>query len=246
LEILYADHGCALQQSKPIFWPAKIVTRSPAAVQNSMPALLYFTDPMCSWCYGFGPGIEAIAAAYSDRAPVSVVVGGLRPDEDRPLPERMAREIAHHWEMVNQASGVEFDFSFFEKRPGFVYNTAPACRAVAAANLLDSSRTLQFQHALQRRFYRDAEDPAALETFQAAARDSGYAAAEFTETYAAQGTETVMRQQFDFARSWGIGAFPTLVLNASDTNVLVTQGYLGREDLQARIDALLERYSPAL
>ncbi len=211
-----------------------------------MPALLYFTDPMCSWCYGFGPGMEAIAVAYGDRAPVSVVVGGLRPDEDRPLPERLAREIAHHWEMVQQASGAEFDFSFFEKRPGFVYNTAPACRAVAAANLLDSSRTLEFQHALQRRFYRDAEDPAALETYQRAAVDSGYEPAQFAETYAAPATETIMRQQFEFARSWGIGAFPTLVLNAGDTNVLVTQGYLGFEDLRARIDALLARYSPAV
>lgn len=210
-----------------------------------MPALLYFTDPMCSWCYGFGPAIEQIAAEYAGRAPVSVVTGGLRPDETRPLPERMAREIAHHWEMVQEAAGGEFDFSFFNKHPDFIYNTAPACRAVTAANLLDSSRTLQFQHALQRRFYRDAEDPADLATFVRAAEDSGYAPSEFSETYAAPGTEAAMRQQFEFARRWGIGAFPTLVLSAGETNVLVTQGYLGHEPLKTRIDALLERYSPA-
>jgi putative protein-disulfide isomerase len=210
-----------------------------------MAALLYFTDPMCSWCYGFGPAIEAIAAEYADRAPVSVVTGGLRPDETHPLPERMAREIAHHWEMVHQASGREFDFAFFNKHPGFIYNTAPACRAVTAANLLDSTRTLQFQHAFQRRFYRDAEDPADPATFVRAAEDSGYGSSEFSETYAAAGTEAAMRQQFEFARSWGIGAFPTLVLAADDKNILVTQGYLGRDELTVRIDALLERYSPA-
>ena len=42
------------------------------------PHLLYIADPMCSWCYGFAPVIEAIAAHFGERLPVRIMVGGLR------------------------------------------------------------------------------------------------------------------------------------------------------------------------
>ena len=53
--------------------------------------LMYFSDPMCSWCYGFGPEIEKLQARYADQMPVQMILGGLRPDEEHPMPERMAR-----------------------------------------------------------------------------------------------------------------------------------------------------------
>ena len=41
------------------------------------PHLIYFTDPMCSWCYGFSPVIDEIRRAYGDALPIRVVMGGL-------------------------------------------------------------------------------------------------------------------------------------------------------------------------
>ena len=40
--------------------------------------LVYFADPMCSWCYGFSPVIREIADHFGERLPVEVVMGGLR------------------------------------------------------------------------------------------------------------------------------------------------------------------------
>ena len=41
--------------------------------------LLYVMDPMCSWCWGFAPVVETLAA-QANRAGIElqVVVGGLR------------------------------------------------------------------------------------------------------------------------------------------------------------------------
>ena len=41
--------------------------------------LIYFADPMCSWCYGFWPVIAAVQAAFGETLPIRLVMGGLRP-----------------------------------------------------------------------------------------------------------------------------------------------------------------------
>ena len=49
------------------------------------PHLIYFSDPMCSWCYGFSPVIEEIRRAYGRALPVRLVMGGLRPGNEKAM-----------------------------------------------------------------------------------------------------------------------------------------------------------------
>ncbi len=207
--------------------------------------LMYFSDPMCSWCYGFGPVIEKLQESYADRMPLQMILGGLRPDEERPLPEKMSAEIAHHWEAVKEMTGREFDFSFFEKHPGFVYNTALACRAVVAAGRGDSPRPMQFQHALQSRFYAQGEDPTDVETFASVAEEVGLDPAQFREAYADDETESITRNNFAVARAFGINGYPTVVLHERDgeneKHILVSRGYMPYEDMHERIELILKR-----
>jgi protein-disulfide isomerase-like protein with CxxC motif len=39
--------------------------------------LIYVADPMCSWCYGFGPELQALLEMMPD-ANLDIIVGGLR------------------------------------------------------------------------------------------------------------------------------------------------------------------------
>ena len=39
--------------------------------------ILYFGDPMCSWCWGFAPVLKSIYEDFKADAPLSIVVGGL-------------------------------------------------------------------------------------------------------------------------------------------------------------------------
>ena len=44
--------------------------------------LLYVMDPMCSWCWGFAPVVEALAEqAAAAGVSLQIVVGGLRRDQ---------------------------------------------------------------------------------------------------------------------------------------------------------------------
>ena len=42
-----------------------------------MTHLIYIADPMCSWCYGFGPELTSLLDTLPD-ARLDIVLGGLR------------------------------------------------------------------------------------------------------------------------------------------------------------------------
>jgi putative protein-disulfide isomerase len=56
----------------------------------------YVADPMCSWCWGFTPVIDAIEATYRDRLTGTMAMGGLRPGTTAPMPAAQREEILHH------------------------------------------------------------------------------------------------------------------------------------------------------
>ncbi len=77
--------------------------------------LIYFVDPMCSWCWGFSPVILSISQAFPGRVPVRVVLGGLFPGTSRIMNEQTKHEIREHWGHVNELSGQPFNYDFFDR-----------------------------------------------------------------------------------------------------------------------------------
>lgn len=120
----------------------------------ALPVLWYFADPMCSWCWGFSPVIEAIREQYRDRLKIALMLGGLRPEVNTGMSQRECDDILQHWHAVHARSGQTFNF---EGAPsaGFVYNTEPASRAIISVGALDAAATFPYFKAVQQAFYVD-------------------------------------------------------------------------------------------
>ena len=122
--------------------------------------LIYIADPMCSWCYGFGPQLKALLDALPD-VQLDIVVGGLRAYNTDVMDEAQKATILGHWKQVQAASGLPFSTSGMA-RPNFVYDTEPACRALVAARILSpdlpSRSMLDVFHAIQHAFYAQGRD----------------------------------------------------------------------------------------
>ncbi|MGD9668380.1 MAG: DsbA family protein [Hyphomicrobiaceae bacterium] len=187
--------------------------------------LVYFADPMCSWCWGFSPVINGLADHFGDRLPVTLIVGGLRPGTAEPMNEPMKAEIRHHWEKVQERTGQPFDFSFFE-RQGFVYDTEPADRAIVVMRLLNPIVMLAYFNSVQQAFYaenRDVTDQAVLADIAA---EHGLDRERFLRALDTEQARIATRQDFETARDSGVTGFPTLY--AGDTQsgyAMVTTGY---------------------
>lgn len=201
--------------------------------------LVYFADPMCSWCWGFSPVIEAARDRFGDRLPIRLIMGGLRPGTTEVMDEAAKRMIRDHWDHVHEASGQPFDYAFFE-REGFVYDTEPACRAVVAAGRLKPELALDLLLRLQEAFYSRNRDITARDTLCDLAATLGLDREGFAEAFDDEATVAQTRRHFATSQRAGVTGFPTLLAGSDEGGyAAVTVGYQSWDKVEALIDGWL-------
>lgn len=201
-------------------------------------SLIYVGDPLCSWCYGFGPEISALEAAFRERAGLRVIVGGLRPYTTAPMDDALKRYLREAWQSVAKASGLPFNFGLLE-REDFVYDTEPACRAVVTARSLSAEAALPVFLAIQEAFYRDNRDPTREHVLADVAQAAGLERGEFLARLGTEHMKQATRQDFASARSLGIRGFPTVLLSRDGDLALVASGFTRAERMIAAAEQAL-------
>ena len=201
--------------------------------------LIYFADPMCSWCWGFSPVIERIAKHFGDDLPIRVVMGGLRAGNTVPMDQGMKRDIEGHWRHVHERTRQPFDHAFFD-RDGFVYDTGPACRAVVAARRAEPGCELKFLKILHEAFYKYDVDITDGPELMQLATDFGFTEKQFSQAFLGEDCSTALADDFNLVLNNGIRAFPALLGGSdSDRFMAVTHGYKGFEELEPSLKRLL-------
>lgn len=211
-----------------------------------MTTLIYIADPMCSWCYGFGPELSALMQGLPE-LPVDVVVGGLRPYNTQPIDEGLKNTLLSHWQKVAEKTGLPFKDDALA-REGFIYNTEPACRAVVAARKIAPAAALPVFHAIQHAFYADGLDVTRIEVLAeiGAAILTKLGFPVDVEQFKSRLTseETILATHDDFAttQKWGINGFPTLVLEREGRLDLVASGYVEMPMLIEQMQSIIDKY----
>jgi putative protein-disulfide isomerase len=203
--------------------------------------LIYFTDPMCSWCWGFSPVITALRETYGATLPIRVVAGGLRPGTETPMTAETMAGMRPHWEHVHQASGQPFDLSFFD-RDGFIYNTDPAARAMVLARREGQLEALDFLKAAQYAFYAQNRDVTRVEVLAEVAEEAGLDPEPFLEGLEAEDLKQETWRDYAISQRAGVTGFPTLIAGpqADGTFMLVSRGYNRPEIVLPMIDQWLK------
>jgi putative protein-disulfide isomerase len=206
--------------------------------------LVYFADPMCSWCYGFAPVITALAERFEDRLPLDVVMGGLRAGNAEPMRDKDKDYIRGHWTRVGEMTGQPFDMGFFD-REGFVYDTEPACRAVVTARRLLPRMALPFMVRIQQAFYAENRDMTSAREIAQVADEAGFDRAEFGAAFADSETRNETFRDFLTAQSLGVHGFPTLIAGSEAKGyALLTNGYRPLDDLADPLERWLAAGAP--
>lgn len=207
-------------------------------MESPITKLIYVGDPMCSWCWGFAPEIEALSSEH----PVEVVVGGLRPGPmAEELGDRMAAFLRHHWEEVGERTGQPFDTDFLDRRDGWVYDTEPAAIAVVELRHRQTERALEYFTRVQRAFYAEGRDVTDFLVLAELASGFDVDPAEFAKSLETGEAKERAWQDFARARNWGITGFPTLVGEIGDGRLaLLARGWAETEVIRARISSLDE------
>ena len=85
-------------------------------MENQSGHLIYFSDPMCSWCWGISQHIEALKSHYSKNLGWIMVMGGLRPGQNDDWNEDLKSLLRSHWEQVSHESGQPFNYDILTKK----------------------------------------------------------------------------------------------------------------------------------
>lgn len=199
--------------------------------------LVYFANPMCSWCYGFHDGFAAALGARAGAVTATVALGALREDTE-PLRDEQKAYLRDAWARVGAMSGRPFDVALLE-RNDFIYDTRPASRAVAAVRAAAPARALDYLAAVETAFYRDNRDVTRAAVLAEIADERGLertvveTALDDPETATALATENAQVARL------GVTGYPTVLALTRPKPRVVTIGFQPAGALAGALDEAL-------
>ncbi len=194
---------------------------------------------MCSWCWGFANAIAELLENYQDKLDFEILLGGLRPTNEVKVDENMKDFLLHHWTEVNKRSGQKFDHSILDQL-GWIYNTEPACRAVATVRELEgSAKALHFFNHLQKAYYAEGNIITTDNVIKKQADIFGIKTESFMKEFTSDNAKQKIFHEFGTVQQIGVQGFPTLLLIKDESASLVASGYSDYEKVSSRIDTFM-------
>ena len=206
---------------------------------------IYFADPMCSWCWGFSPVVEALRQRTAEVLPIRLVMGGLRPGTTSAMPEAARRDLVGHWKEIHELTGQPFGEGLIGL-DGFVYDTDPAARAVVLARRTSTDLALDYLARVQAAFYAEGRDVTKSAVLVDLAVELGFEREAFVAGLAEEALKSETWRDYALSQRAGVTGFPTLIVgpNADGAYALVARGYQDAETVLAGVDGWLASVRP--
>ena len=201
--------------------------------------IIYIGDPMCSWCYGFTDIIQTIKEKYKDRAKVTLVMGGLRPDGTHVVDDDYRNFLKEHWTEISMRTGQPFDLSILDST-GWIYDTEKPCRAVVVMRRMKPEVEWEYFAATQKAFYHMNHNPNDPESFARIAATFGIDEQTFLHAYSDETNIEATQQDFNWAKKAGVSGFPTVLLSDEQGLSALTVGYRSLSSLEQVLDKWIE------
>lgn len=199
--------------------------------------LVYFANPMCSWCWGFATVVRGLAERYGSAVRLTVALGALG-RSDRPMRAQDRAIVREHWEHVRERTGQPFDFAFFDRAEDFVYDTEPACRAVVVVRARHPELALPYFHAVQEAFYARNRDVTRIEELQRIAAALGLDEAGFAQALADADVRVAVAREFAETAALGVSGYPTLLGLKDGRARVLSLGYRPLAEVEAALEEL--------
>ena len=219
----------------------------------AMPTLHYIFDPLCGWCYGAAPLVEAARAVPG--LTVAFHGGGMMTGSNRrQITPEWRGYVLPHDRRIEQLSGQPFGDAYVNgllNDTTAMMDSAPPITAILAAEVL-AGKGLDMLQRVQRAHYVDGLRIADLPVLVALAQELGMDGAAFQAEYAQQ-AGIATQQHIDASRALlaqvGGQGFPTFVLDdgSGKLSVIDIGDYLGQPaKLQAQLGGVCDAHGCSL
>lgn len=208
---------------------------APAAMVRPKPVkVIYYTDPICSTCWGIEPQLRKLKLDYGHDLEITYRMGGLLPDWSynsggisKPA------DVARHWDEVSQYYDMPIDGDVWLEDP--LPSSYPPSIAFKAAQLQSQEKALQFLRIIREMVFLHRKNITRPEHLSTAARAAGLDVDRLKTDMEGE-ARTLFSQDLELGRKLGVRGFPTLFFADDSGRQEIVYGY---RPYEAYVSALL-------
>ncbi len=207
---------------------------------DGRPDLVYGFDPLCGWCFGFIPAMEALAKQRPDLT-VHIALGGLVTGQRiKPYAEMASYIRQSSWRLAD-ATGHRPSAAFAKRilsRSDILASSIPPSAAILQVRRARPAMALAFAHSVQRAHFEDGEDLNDPATY---AKLSTQLELDLPlEIPMPQEYSDDIQTEFQATRALGISSFPTVLVRSAGLLKPLPTTYRPA-DFVAQVNLRLER-----
>jgi putative protein-disulfide isomerase len=198
--------------------PEKGICEIPDTSQKSAPIqnteqkkpirIIYFTDPICSSCWGIEPQLKKLKLEYGALIEIEYRMGGLLPDWSYNSGGiSKPSDVASHWDEVSKYYQMPIDGDVWLEDP--LNSSYPPSIAFKAAQIQDEKKAVMFLRRIREMVFMEKKNITRWEHLNQAALSVGLDTVKFKEDYTGQ-AELLFKADLEVAQQYGVRGFPTL------------------------------------
>lgn len=214
--------------------------------KTSLPAtqkpvkIIYFTDPICSSCWGIEPQLRKLKLEYGDLIDIEYRMGGLLPDWSYNSGGiSKPSDVAHHWDEVSLHYQMPIDGDVWLEDP--LNSSYPPSIAYKAAQLQDKGKANVFMRRIREMVFLEKKNITKWEHIQQAAQEAGLDVAILKTDYEGQANQ-LFKDDLTLAKQMGVRGFPTMYFADAANNQKIVYG---SKPYEAYEQAILELFPAA-
>ncbi len=170
--------------------------------------VVYFTDPICSSCWGIEPQLRKLKLEYGNSIEIEYRMGGLLPDWSYNSGGiSKPSDVAHHWDEVSIYYDMPIDGDIWLQDP--LHSSYPPSIAFKAAQMQDNDKAILFLREIREMVFLQKKNIAKLEHLVEAAKKVGLNAAQFKTDFEGK-AKSLFEEDLKFTKSYGVRSFPTI------------------------------------
>ncbi|MDJ1481962.1 DsbA family protein [Cytophagaceae bacterium YF14B1] len=211
-----------------------------------LPSILYIYDPLCFWCYGFGPTLQKLFESLHDKVHFEILSGGMYIGNQAGTVSQVSPYLKTAYKEIERQTGVPFGEKFVKHilEPGTaILNSEKPSIALTTFKSYQPENIVKFAHHLQEAFFYDGKDLTDDATYIPLAKLFGIDGEEFVKKMHHPDYTRKTKEEFKIVNELGASGFPTILLLTEKQNYLLTRGYIEFEPLYLTINQLLSPVS---
>ncbi|OPC22074.1 dithiol-disulfide isomerase [Elizabethkingia meningoseptica] len=178
--------------------------------------LVYFTDPICSSCWGIEPQLRKLKLEYGNILDIEYHMGGLLPDWSYNSGGiSKPSDVAHHWDEVSVYYDMPIDGDIWLEDP--LDSSYPPSIAFKAAEEQDKDKAVAFLRILREMVFLKKKNIAKWENIAIAAGKSGLDVVQLKTDFNGI-AKKLFEDDLKMARDFGVRGFPTIFIQNKSGN----------------------------